>query len=175
MSFLVRLIHFIGDAFELNYIKSILKTSLMGHVFDNTLEYYFNRLIVSPTDLEYRIEYECHGDTYACICEPEYYDECMSYINTLLESGLLLPQSKVVLAFSVDESGVKDITKDIKKLQGIKKDFYKNTEFHVKVPEGNTFYILDTNARLFRFSQGEFIDLSISTKTKSIDVLNRFN
>lgn len=149
-------------------VKKVMRKSIMGHHFDKTIQYYTGRIIPSPADEHYSVEYVYHGQNYIIVCEDEgSYKEALNYIG---KSEYTERCDVIIAAFEKDNEGYKNITDLVKKFQGPEKNFYEGTGFSVKKHciTDNVLYIVDKEFKMYMF-QGDDDDLILdSSKSKSM-------
>lgn len=132
-------------------VKKVMKKSLMGNYFDETMLYYMGMLYPSITDVHHSIEYVYKAQNYILVCDgEEEYKKSLSYIN---ETRFEDTQGGVIAAFEKDGNVYKNITNLVKKYQGPEKNFYVNTDFTVKKHyiTDNVLYIVDDMFNVYKF------------------------
>ena len=136
----------------------VRKSTVLGYVYDKTMDYYTGNLVLSPMDDKYFIEYRTKDfKKYNISCNPEYYHEAHSYIKGL-PNKIISSEDRILSAYEITNEGiVRNITDKVKEYYGPRKDFYASTVFEVvkQYITSHELCIIDKNFNIFKFDKDE--------------------
>jgi hypothetical protein len=138
-------------------VKRVYKSSIMGNEFNKTYDYYFSKIIVSPLDDTYTIDYIFKGKSYIIKTRVENLQDALDYVEkgSFEELG-----DEITMAFeSTGFDTFRDLTEHVRKFYGPSKDFYSNDTFKVyrKFITKNKLYIVDKKYHIHSFEEDDDI------------------
>lgn len=157
------MIHYIITVFSWFYsyplINKIVKKSIMGHLYDKTIEYYLKPTLVTPLEEDFIINYKVNSRDYILNCTTETYIKTLEYIKNLDNVSF---NACPLLAYEMNEETdtVTDISEKVRKYAGPACDFHVLTEYNVTcadITEHKLIIIKDL--KIFSYTGDEYITL----------------
>lgn len=141
-----------------DHMIKVRKSTVLGFVYDKTIDYYTGNLIISPLDDKYFIEYTNKDfKKYNIACNSEFYQEAHSYIKGL-PYKVISSEDRLLSAYEITDDGtINNITSKVREYYGPRKDFYASTVFEVikQYITCHELCIIDKNFNIFRFDKDE--------------------
>jgi hypothetical protein len=136
-------------------VRRVYKNSIMGNEFNKTYDYYVGKLVPSPLDDMYIIEYTYKSKDYIIHASVEHLQDALDYV----EKGVFEPiDDNIILAFETNDTDTyRDITEHIRKFYGPSNDFYTNEPFKVlkKHITKNNLYVIDKRYHIHSFKKND--------------------
>lgn len=133
------------------YIESIQKESLFGNIQDKTLEYYTNKLFISPIDTEYLIDYTINNNNYKISIPSEKLNSIISYIHCRDKN--IYTENNILACYEFKDDTYNDITDIMHSYSGPSGDFYQEAEIVIKRCHISKYPIrvIDKNFKIYCF------------------------
>lgn len=132
-------------------VKNLFEISLMGNLFDRTIDHYTNTFKAEGHGEGYLLEFYLNQKEYIVPCK-----NFTDYSNALkyLKEDFTNQEDRLMYALEMKDGKYFDITENVRKFYGPRNDFYNGESFHVKRSDitESSLYIIDDKLDIHVFS-----------------------